>query len=503
MSDRLGSLRGRLTVGMVVVLLVAGLAVGVVSELFLRHFLLARVDEQLVSAGGRYAASLEHSDRHERRDGHDVTVQGGPDSSDGDADDVIPGQSEGTLGIRVLGGRITQAAVVGHDGATHPVRLDPASAAVVTRIRPGTGAHSVDLDALGDYRLRAVLGQDGDVQLAGLPLRPVNETLAELLIVEVALFAGLVVVGGAAAALVVRRSLRPLDQLATNALEVSTLALTGGAEPLPTTAAPRRSAREVDQVSEAFDRMLDRVRNAMSARDATEARLRRFVADASHELRTPLATIRASAEYGARPTGAPLPEAAADALARIHAASDRMGVLVSDLLLLARLDAGRPLQHQQVDLTRLVLDTVSDARTAAPDHRWELDLPEEAVTVEGDEDRLRQVLANLLANARTHTPPDTTVITSVRVGPHHVEASVADDGPGVPAELRDELFERFTRGDTSRSRAHGSTGLGLAIASSIARAHGGSLTYQTSPSGGACFRIRLNKHNAPVSVAWG
>jgi two-component system OmpR family sensor kinase len=180
-----------------------------------------------------------------------------------------------------------------------------------------------------------------------------------------------------------------------------------------------------------------------------------------------------------------------------------MGVLVSDLLLLARLDAGRPLQHQQVDLTRLVLDTVSDARTAAPDHRWELDLPEEAVTVEGDEDRLRQVLANLLANARTHTPPGTTVITSVRVGPHHVEASVADDGPGVPAELRDELFERFTRGDTSRSRAHGSTGLGLAIASSIARAHGGSLTYQTSPSGGACFRIRLNKHNAPVSVAWG
>ena len=486
-AARTGTLRGRLTVGMVVALLVAGLVVGVVSELFVRHFLLARVDEQLVSAGGRYAASLEHAGRHRNPAGE----RAGTDSRDGDADDVIPGLSEGTIGIRVLHGRITQAAVVGDDGATNPVRLDPASAAEVRRIRPGTGAHSVDLHALGDYRIRAVPGQDGDVQLTGLPLRPVNKTLAELLVVEVALFAGLVVVGATAAAVVVRRSLRPLDQLAANALEVSTLALTGGDEPLPTTAAPRRSAREVDQVSEAFDRMLDRVRHAMSARDATEARLRRFVADASHELRTPLATIRASAEYGARPTGTPLPEATADALDRIHAASDRMGVLVSDLLLLARLDAGRPLEHEEVDLTMLVLDTVSEARAAAPDHRWELDLPEEAVTISGDEERLRQVLANLLGNARAHTPPGTTVTTGLSVGADHVEAWVADDGPGVSAELREELFERFTRGDTSRSRAHGSTGLGLAIAYRIARAHGGSLVHQPRAGGGACFRLLL------------
>jgi len=483
MSTRSGSLRGRLTAGMVVVLLVAGLAVGVVSQLFVRHFLLARVDEQLVSAGGRYAASLEHDDHR--------PADGGLDHHDGDADDVIPGQSEGTLGIRLLGGRIAQAAVVGEDGATRPVTLDPASAAEVRRIRPGTGSHSVDLHALGDYRIRAVPGHDGEVQLTGLPLLPVDETLAQLLVVEVALFAGLVLVGGAAAALVVRRSLRPLDQLAANALEVSTLALTGGDEPLPSTAAPDRSAREVDQVSEAFDRMLDRVRNAMSARDVTEARLRRFVADASHELRTPLATIRASAEYGARPTDAPLPPSTADALGRIHVAADRMGVLVSDLLLLARLDAGRPLQHEEVDLTRLVLDTVADARTAAPGHRWGLDLPEEAVIVEGDEERLRQVLANLLTNARTHTPAGTSVTTGILVGTDHVEAWVADDGPGVPAELRDELFERFTRGDTSRSREHGSTGLGLAIAHGIARAHDGSLVYESSPSGGACFRLCL------------
>lgn len=494
---RSGTLRGRLTAGMVVVLLVAGLAAGVASELFVRHFLLARVDEQLVSAGGRYAASLEHSDRHEGRDGHDAAGKDGPDNQDGDADDVIPGQSQGTIGIRMLGGRITQAAVVGEDGATHRVTLDAASAAEVRRVRPDTGAHSVDLDTLGDYRLRAVPGRDGDLQLTGLPLRPVNETLAELLVVEVALFAGLVVLGGAAAALVVRRTLRPLDQLATNALELSTLALTGGDEPLPTTAAPNRSAREVDQVSETFDRMLDRVRGAMSARDNTEARLRRFVADASHELRTPLATIRASAEYGARTSDAPLPEAAADALARIRAASDRMGMLVSDLLLLARLDAGRPLQHDEVDLTRLVLDSVAEARGGAPGHRWELDLPEEAVIVEGDEERLRQVLVNLLGNARTHTPAGTTVTTGISVAADQVEAWVCDDGPGVSPELRDELFERFTRGDSSRSRAHGSTGLGLAIAHGIARAHDASLTYEASASGGACFRITLHRPQGP------
>ncbi|MGH3414078.1 MAG: sensor histidine kinase [Marmoricola sp.] len=472
---RTASLRGRLTVGMVVVLLVAGLVVGVVSAVFLQHFLVVRVDEQLVAAGGRYAASLEHPGSGTRRDD--------------DPDDVIPGQSEGTLGIRVAHGRITQSAVVGEDGRTVQVRLDPASAASVRRVRPGTGAHSLDLHKVGDYRVRAVRGHHGGIQLTGLPLGPVDKTLAQLLVVEVALFAGLVVFGGAAAGLVVRRSMRPLDQLAHTALGVSTLALTGPDEPLPTTAAPERSAREVDQVSEAFDRMLDRVRQAMASRDATEAQLRRFVADASHELRTPLATIIASTEYAAR---APEdPDANADALARIHGAADRMGVLVADLLLLARLDAGRPLRDEPVDLTRLLLDTVAEARAAAPDHRWELDLPEEAVTVEGDEDRLRQLFANLLGNARTHTSAGTSVTAGIAVAADRVEAWVADDGPGVPPDLQEGIFERFTRGDTSRSRERGSTGLGLAIAQGIARAHEGTLDYETGRDGGACFRLVL------------
>jgi two-component system OmpR family sensor kinase len=477
----MSSLRGRMTAGMIAVLLVAVLLVGAVSEIALRHFLISRLDEQLISAGGHYAASLEHPDRNKPHE----------NAGDHDPDDVIPGASQGTLGLRLLDGRITEAAVVGEDGTTDPVTLDRASATAVRRIRPGSGAHTLDLHALGDYRTRAVLGRDGDVQLTGLPLHPVNETLLQLLIVEASLFAGLVLLGGAAAALFVRRSLRPLDRLAHTALEVSTLALTGGDEPLPTTATPTRPTREVDQVSHAFDQMLDRVRNAMSARDATEERLRQFVADASHELRTPLATIRASAEYGATPPEGPLPGQTAESLARITAAADRMGVLVADLLLLARLDAGRPLLHDVVDLTRVVLDAVADARAAAPDHHWELDLPEEAVTVDGDEERLHRALANLLANARAHTPPGTTVTTGVSLATDHVEAWVIDTGPGVPAQMRGELFERFTRGDTSRSRAHGSTGLGLAIAHGIVRAHNGTLGYQTAPTGGACFRLVL------------
>jgi len=465
---------------MIALLLVAGLLVGVVSELSLRHFLISRLDQQLASAGGRYAATLEH------RDPDDGFDHGSPD--------VIPGQAAGTLGIRLVGTKITQAVVVGADGTTDPVTLDAANAATVYRIRPGARPSSVDLAGIGDFRIRATRGPDGDIQLAGLPLHPVNETLVQLLIVEAVLFAALVALGGAATGLFVRRTLGPLDQLSHTALEVSTLALTGSDDPLPTTASATRTYTEVDRVSQALDRMLERTRRAMAARDATEARLRQFIADASHELRTPLATIRANAEYGSTEVDV-LPAHIAETFTNIRTAADRMGTLVADLLLLARLDSGRPLQRSTLDLTRLVLDAVFEARTAGPDHRWELDLPEEAVTVQGDEDRLRQVIANLLANARTHTPAGTAVTTGITVLPDQVIAWVADDGPGVSAELRPRLFDRFARGDSSRSRTYGSTGLGLAIAQSIAHAHHGDLIYESGAHGGACFQLLLPRQS--------
>jgi two-component system OmpR family sensor kinase len=243
--------------------------------------------------------------------------------------------------------------------------------------------------------------------------------------------------------------------------------------------------------------MLGHVEAALARRHASEARLRGFAADASHELRTPLAAIRGYAELARRYQGK-LPDDVAHALARVEAESARMSGLVDDLLLLARLDAGRPLADNPVDLTRLALDAASDARAAASDHRFRLDLPGEPVMVRGDEHRLRQVLANLVSNAARHTPPGTTVTIALsqRDGPAAAAPggsavlSVTDDGPGIPDGLQPELFERFVRGDSSRSRAAGSTGLGLAIVDAVVAAHQGHVEVTSRP-GRTVFTITL------------
>jgi two-component system OmpR family sensor kinase len=228
--------------------------------------------------------------------------------------------------------------------------------------------------------------------------------------------------------------------------------------------------------------MLGHVESALARRHASEARLRTFAADASHELRTPLAAIRGYAELARRHPGT-LPPEVEHALRRVESESARMSALVEDLLLLARLDAGRPLESAPVDLTRLVIDAASDARVAGPGHRWQLELPDGPVMVLGDEQRLHQVLANLLSNARTHTPPGTTVTVALGSGPSGgaAELSVTDDGPGIPAELQPDLFERFVRGDSSRSRAAGSTGLGLAIVAAVVGAHQGTVAVASQP----------------------
>jgi two-component system OmpR family sensor kinase len=234
--------------------------------------------------------------------------------------------------------------------------------------------------------------------------------------------------------------------------------------------------------------------------------VRRFVADASHELRTPLASIRGYAELTRR-TGSELPPDVAHALRRIEAESLRMTDLVEDLLLLARLDdvgvgggetsRGRPLERGPVDLAALLVDAVSDAHAAGPGHRWRLRLPDASAIVCGDAARLHQVVANLLGNARTHTPPGTDVLVELRVAgeragvpPGIAAVEVTDTGPGIPASLLPEVFERFARGDGSRSRAAGSTGLGLSIVSAVVGAHGGEVTVTSRP-GMTSFRVTL------------
>ena len=244
--------------------------------------------------------------------------------------------------------------------------------------------------------------------------------------------------------------------------------------------------------------MLDHIAAALSARQASETRVRQFVADASHELRTPLAAIRGYTELTQRMGDDR--EAVAHAMSRVASETERMTRLVEDLLLLARLDSGRPLEREPVDLSRLAVDAVSDAHVAGPDHQWELDLPEEPVVVTGDAARLQQVLTNLLANARVHTGAGTVVTTRLSTEPTHTVLQVIDNGPGIPVALQSEVFERFARGDTSRSRKGGSTGLGLAIVSAVVKAHNGTITVDSSP-GHTEFTVRLpsNGGNRPLT----
>ena len=249
---------------------------------------------------------------------------------------------------------------------------------------------------------------------------------------------------------------------------------------------------EVGQVGLALNQMLDHVDGALTARQESETRVRQFVADASHELRTPLASIRGYAELSRRERG-PVPDDVRHALRRIESESDRMTALVEDLLLLARLDAGRPLDRTAVDVTLLAMETTSDAQVAGPEHQWALELPDEPMEVLGDEARIRQVLINLLGNARRHTPTGTTVTTGVRAEGNEVVLTVSDDGPGIEPGLLPHIFERFTRGDSARTRTEGSTGLGLSIVHAVVAAHGGRLDVQSRP-GDTCFRVRMSRH---------
>jgi two-component system OmpR family sensor kinase len=238
----------------------------------------------------------------------------------------------------------------------------------------------------------------------------------------------------------------------------------------------------------ALNILLAHVESSLEARHRSEQQVRQFVGDASHELRTPLATIHGYAELSRRTPDDPL--ALSMALAKVETEADRMSSLVEDLLLLARLDAGRPLERSEVDVTRLLLESVVDARVLSPAHKWLLDLPEEPVTVVGDERRLHQVVTNLLGNARHHTPPATTVTVSATTAEDGVRIVVHDDGPGLPEGLAENAFERFSRGDSSRTRASGGAGLGLSLVSAISQAHGGRACVESQP-GGTSFTVLL------------
>jgi two-component system OmpR family sensor kinase len=288
---------------------------------------------------------------------------------------------------------------------------------------------------------------------------------------------------------VVRRGLRPLDVIAATATAI-TAGERGRRIPFAS------SESEVGRVSEALNRMLDENESALAAKEASEERMRRFVADASHELRTPLASIRSYADLLASGAAA-TPADRSLALERIQAEAVRMTRLVEDLLLLARLDMGRPLARGPVDVASIARAAVADFGAIDPSRRVTLEAAAGAV-VDGDRDRLHQVLANLLANARQHTPPGTRVEVRVDAAADEVVVQVRDHGPGLPDEQA--VFDPFYRADPARRR-HGSVGvgLGLPIVAAIVRAHGGTVTARNEPSGGAVFVVRLPVDRQPAA----
>ncbi|MEU6355825.1 HAMP domain-containing sensor histidine kinase [Streptomyces sp. NPDC047072] len=475
------SLRARLTLGLVVLLAVSCAAVGVAAVLGLRGFLTGRLDEQLTEAGNRFAVSLEHKGETEKND------------HDGDEHGDTRRQATGTFGARLLDGTVTNAAVVRSDGTLN-VALTTGDKKRLAAVPTDGKGHTVGLSALHDYRVVAARGLDGDVLVTGLPLEPVEATVHRLELLAEIVFGAALAVTGVAGALWVRWSLRPLSRVAATATRVSELPLASGEVTLPPRAPESDPRSEVGRVATAFNRMLGHVEDALTKRHASEERLRSFAADASHELRTPVATVRGHAELALLHPG-PLPPEITRALERITAESARMGAMVDDLLLLARLDAGRPLENRPVDLTRLVLDAVTDARAAGPGHRWSLDLPEAPVTVTGDEHRLHQVLANLLTNARLHTPAGTKVTVTLETDGTAATLLIHDDGPGLPPDLRSTVFERFTRADRSKKAETGGAGLGLAIVAAVVEAHGGSVTVDSAP-GSTTFTVRLSDRPA-------
>jgi len=467
------SLRFRLIAGLLVLFVLAAAGVAAATSAALQPYLLSRLDQQLGTAGAAFTVGNAP---------HDGDHDDGPPAASGPVVLAsLPQQAgPGTLGLCFSHGRLVSAAVApsGYSGGPRMPRLTAADISTLQRLPPQTPT-SVDLSHLGDYRVIA-LGHGDTMTVTGLPLSGVQATIRQLQTVEALLFGGAVVVIAVIGTAWVRLSLRPLGRITATAREVAAVPLASGEVELPHRVPDADPRTEVGQLGAAFNRMLGHVEAALTRRHASEDRLRRFAADASHELRTPLAAIRGYAELAHRQPER-LPEDVEHALRRVESESARMSALVEDLLLLARLDAGRPLDLEPVDLTRLAIDATSDARVAAPGHKWRLDLPDEPVVVTGDGHRLHQALANLLSNAWTHTPAGTTVTVAVTTAPGAVQLSVTDDGPGIPEEMQPGIFERFVRADESRSRSAGGTGLGLSIVAAVTSAHHGTVSVTSSP----------------------
>jgi two-component system, OmpR family, sensor kinase len=471
------SLRTRLLLALLGVVAVGMLVAGAITWTSLRSFLMERVDQQLRAARVPVTMTLSSGTSTSQL----PFGPGGPDQTN------LP---PGTYGqLRDGSGAIlnTISFTYGQSDQPTPVLPDPLPGSGTQASGPGHEGtvftvKSTDGPTTGFRVLVERVPSLDRVLIVAIPLSETRQTLGRLLRVEVFVSLAVLVILAVAAWFIVKRDLRPLEDMAVTADAIAAGDLSKRVEP----AEPRT---EVGRLGLSLNTMLARIEEAFAERAATEEKLRRFLADASHELRTPLTSIRGYAEVferGAKDD----PEDLELAMRRIEEESKRMGVLVEELLVLARIGEGREPERLPVDLTRVVDDAVSDARAAAPERAIELDATE-GLEVIGDDAQLRQVVANLLGNALRHTPGDAAI--RVRLAPDGDQAvlEVADDGPGLEPDIAAKVFEPFYRADASRARQTGGAGLGLAIVEAIVESHGGRVTVRTAPGAGATFTVRL------------
>jgi two-component system OmpR family sensor kinase len=475
-ARRKWTLRRRLVVSIVALVALLSFGIGTVSIYGLNEYLLQRLDIQLSEATGRLQGG----------------GAGGPGMMDESEAYLTRGLPLGTIAVAVENGEVVNASTQTPVGSPVEALTEDESDALADA-SVENGSKTIELgSSRGDYRALVFDTVQGGSIILAVPLTEVESTVSQFRIVILLISALGLVIAALASFYIVSLALRPLRRVAATATQVASLPLDRGEVSLAVRVPDEDTdpRTEVGQVGAAFNGMLGHVDAALRARQASENKVRQFVADASHELRTPLASIRGYAELTRR-GGHELPDDVSHSMARVESEAVRMTSLVEDLLLLARLDEGRELEKHPVDLGNLLVNCISDAYAAGPEHDWEFDAPDDRVVITGDEPRIHQVLANLLTNARVHTPEGTRVgvTLSVQNGTTAV-ITVDDDGPGIAEDLQPTLFERFARGDSSRSRIAGSTGLGLSIVQAVIEAHGGTVSVTSAP-GATSFRIEL------------
>jgi len=464
------SLRLRLLIALAPLFVIGLIVADVATYASLHSYLVKQLDDQILAMHDQvYAAELNPD-------------SGGPGTRGG----IQSGLPVGTYGaITTASGAPVVAPIEvvlrGQSATSHPVL--PAT------LTPGSDSSPVFYDVAGtgsvsQYRVYVEVAPTttNDLLIVGLPLDGVNATLHQLLFLEIGVSGGVTVIVLLATWIIVRRGLRPLERMASTARSIVATDLGKRVE-------PSTENTEVGRLGLALNTMLAQLQEAFAERQRNEQRLRHFISDASHELRTPLTSVQGYAELLQR-----APDMNRDdlllAMRRMEEETQRMGVLVDDLLLLARLDQGRPLQRESVDLEALVMDSCADAQVADPGRSISARAAAPLV-VTGDDLRLRQVLSNLLRNAIVHTPPATPIEVTLRPDDGHAVIDVIDHGRGVPTGHTERIFERFHRADPERSGDRGGSGLGLSIVAAVVAAHNGRVRVLETPGGGATFRVEL------------